>query len=238
MPGQPFQPRRLARVLTHLALLLLAGGWLLGPAPAALADAIVVNSTSDTFDPSHACNLRDAITAANNDSPVHGCAAGQPGLDVIHFNWGPICQVTFCQLKLNGPLPQVTETVTIDGVGQFPTISGQNLYGIFDFGVVSATVANLRLVNAKTTSAIHVEGATLTLDHMQFANNQAGFGGGILAENGTLFISHSDFIGNSADFGGALSLAPATAIIASSFFTANTATFAGGAISAIGFFPA
>ena len=148
-----FKARRLAPPMARLAMLLLACGWLLGPAPAALADAITVDTTSDTADPLH-CRLRDAILAANNNIPVNHCPAGAPGRDTITFNWGHICQVILCQLTLTSALPKVLEDVTIDGLGLVPTISGENLYGIFDFGALrfkgtpqqSDFLADLRLI--------------------------------------------------------------------------------------------
>jgi hypothetical protein len=236
MAGPHFPPRRQAALPARLALLLLVCGWLLGPAPTAFANGITVDTTSDTPDLNH-CRLRDAIIAANNNSATYGCPAGQPGLDTIHFNWGHICQVIACKLTLASPLPKVTEDLTIDGLGQNPTISGNHSYGIFDFDVVVANLANLYLIDANTTygGAIHLDGATLTLDHVHVSNSQATFGGAILMEGGTLFVAHSEFISNSADFGGAIDLGIGTAIISSSSFTANVASQSGGAVAAISF---
>src|SRR5438552_1486693 len=135
MAGPHFPPRRRAALPARMTLLLLVCGWLLGPAPVALAGSITVNSSSDTIVGPTICRLRVAIQAANTNAIVNGCPAGQPGLDTIHFNWGHICQVTFCKLTLGSALPKVTEDLTIDGVGQNPTISGDHLYGIFDFDV-------------------------------------------------------------------------------------------------------
>jgi predicted outer membrane repeat protein len=232
--GQHLQPHRQITLLARLGLLLLACGWLLGPAPVALADVIIVNTTSDTANPLK-CRLRDAIIAANTNAVTNGCPAGLPGMDTIHFNWGVICQAILCKLTLASPLPKVTEDLTIDGLGLNPTISGDHLYGIFDFGVVVANLSNLYLIDASTNyaGAIHVKGATLTLDHVHISNSQAAFGGAILTEGGTLFVSHSEFISNSADFGGAIDLGTGTAIISSSSFTANVASQSGGAISVI-----
>ena len=122
--------------------------------------------------------------------------------------------------------------VTIDGADTRPTISGNHLYGIFDFDVVTAHLANLNLINAKTNfgAAVHLDGATVTLDHVHVSNSQAPFGGAIMVESGTLLVSHSEFTSNTASFGGAISQTGGSAIISSSSFTANVAAISGGGI--------
>src|SRR5262245_24917416 len=58
------------------------------------------------------CRLRDAITAANDNRPVNGCAAGQPsGADKIVFNVGSGTPT----IRLLGELPPITEPVEING---------------------------------------------------------------------------------------------------------------------------
>ena len=69
--------------LSGLAALLL---WAmsLGLTTTAQANNIVVNSLADAS-VTGACTLRDAIAAAETDSPVNGCAAGS-GADTIGFS--------------------------------------------------------------------------------------------------------------------------------------------------------
>jgi hypothetical protein len=57
------------------------------------------------------CTLRDAITAANTNRAVNGCAAGQPGLDRIVFDVGSGTPTIFVQSQL----PPILEPVEIDG---------------------------------------------------------------------------------------------------------------------------
>ncbi|MEP7357557.1 MAG: hypothetical protein ABI847_09990, partial [Anaerolineales bacterium] len=236
MRGPLLQLRRQIMLLARLAMLLLTCGWLLGPAPVAFANSITVNSSSDTADPGH-CRLRDAIIAANTNAITNGCVAGQPGLDIIHFQFPIFCQVTTCKITLTSPLPKVTEAVTIDGIGLTPVISGDHLYGIFDFDVVTAQLSNLYLIESNNNNggAIHLDGATLTLDRIHIAGSQSFFGGAILEESGTLMVSRSEFISNTASFGGAINQTGGVALISSSSFTANVATASGGAISVISF---
>src|SRR5262245_13328604 len=209
-------------------MLLLACGGLLGPVQAALANTITVNTHDDTVDPLK-CRLRDAITAANTNSPVNGCPAGQSGLDTIQFNWGLFCQLHGCQLILASALPTVTEDLTINGAGVIPTINGDHQYRILDFGPVTANVSSLHLINGQNEAgaAIHLDGTKLTLDHIDISHSQATFGGAIWEQSGTLTMTHSEIISNTAAVGGAIEQTGGVSIIASSSFTENVATIAG-----------
>jgi hypothetical protein len=89
-------------------------------ASSALAQQIItVNTTSDAgyicFPNTPCpppCRLRDAITAANTNLPVNGCAAGQSsGVDKIVFNVGSGTPT----IRLSGELPPITEPVEING---------------------------------------------------------------------------------------------------------------------------
>src|SRR4030095_14404626 len=58
------------------------------------------------------CTLRDAITAANENRVVNGCAAGQSsGVDRIVFNAGSGTPT----ISLRSALPPITEPVEING---------------------------------------------------------------------------------------------------------------------------
>src|SRR5687767_5223768 len=89
-------------------------------ASSAIAQIITVNTTSDGGGficlPNRpcppACSLRDAITAANDNRAVNGCAAGQSsGVDKIVFNVGSGTPT----IRLQGELPPIIESVEIDG---------------------------------------------------------------------------------------------------------------------------
>jgi len=83
------------------------------------AATITVNTLSDgnviTFPgqpPALLCSLRDAITAANTNLPVRGCAAGQSsGADRIVFDVG----IGTPTIRLLSALPVIVEPVEIDG---------------------------------------------------------------------------------------------------------------------------
>ena len=86
---------------------------LLACAPA-MASTITVNSNADTGAPG-ICVLRDALTAANTNVAVNGCAAGQSaGVDVIQFALAS----NALTIAPASPLPNIVGPVTIDGYTQ------------------------------------------------------------------------------------------------------------------------
>ena len=80
------------------------------------AATITVNTTYDpglptVVPPPGQCTLRDAITAANTNQAVRGCAAGQSGFDTIRFNLGTGTPTIFVQTEL----PPILEPIDING---------------------------------------------------------------------------------------------------------------------------
>src|SRR2546425_734847 len=105
------------------AWLLCALATMLGGVPVAHANAITVTSKADTPG-SPGCMLRDAIIAANTNASSGNCAAGTAGLDTINFSLGQTCAVVVCTIVLTSALPPVSESLTIAGGSNQPTISG------------------------------------------------------------------------------------------------------------------
>jgi hypothetical protein len=109
--------RKYRRIFSALAAIVLP----VAAASSALAQQIItVDTTSDgsVFEcpPNRPClppcRLRDAITAANSNRPVFGCAAGQSsGIDKIVFNVGSGMPT----IKLLSELPPILEPVEING---------------------------------------------------------------------------------------------------------------------------
>src|SRR5262245_61543016 len=107
--------RKYSKIFSALAAVVLP----IVAASSALAQQIItVNTTSDNsfFEcpPNRPClppcRLRDAITAANNNRPVGGCAAGQSsGIDKIVFNVGSGTPT----IRLLSELQPITEPVEI-----------------------------------------------------------------------------------------------------------------------------
>jgi hypothetical protein len=104
-----------------LALLGSITALLLAPSMAN-ASLITVNDPGDPF--STGCTLHAAIDNANAGTSLHNCAPGSIGPDVIDFSLPPSTTI-----NLTGPLPDVTQNLTITGpgLGQL-TITGNDLY--------------------------------------------------------------------------------------------------------------
>jgi hypothetical protein len=102
----------------------------LSPSTSPAQSIITVNTTNDpgllsTVPPPGQCSLRDAITAANTNQAVRGCAAGQSGLDIIRFNLGTGTPTIWVQ----SPLPPITEPIEINGATGWATrveLNGSN----------------------------------------------------------------------------------------------------------------
>ena len=198
---------------------------LLSPVEKANAASIAVSST---------CNLADAITAANTDTPTGGCAAGN-GADTISLS---------ADFTLSQSLPRINTEVTVNGNDK--TIDGNGQYAMFyvsrivDTPIPKLTINNLTLKDGKAAKggAVYIQFGTLTVINSAFTNNRATReGGAIYAYDSTLRISGSSFSENSSREGGAIfnmDLAPwgnPSLSISNSTFVNNTATGYGGAIN-------
>ena len=133
------------------------------------------------------CALRDAITAANTQVAVNGCAAGT-GTDTITFSVSGT-------ITLSSALPAIanasTGSLTIDGSGQ--TIAGAGAYQVLvvDSGT-TLTLNNLTIENGSSASGGGVyNGGTLTVTNTTFSGNSASLGGGGIYNGGTATVSNS-----------------------------------------------
>jgi len=176
---------------------------------------IIVNSTAD---PGSAgiCALRDAITAANSEVAVNGCAAGT-GNDTINFTVSGT-------ITLGSTLPGIANTLTIDGTGQTVTVSGNSLFGIL-------------VVNPGAT--LNLQFLTLTDGSVTGARAATGgnAGGGAISNQGTLTVSNCTFsadlatgglgtgtTGNGGNSEGGAIFNNGTLTVTNSTFSANLAT--------------
>ena len=144
--------RRAAVCAACVVLLLWACGWSQVMAPVVHANTINVNSILDSSDPSQ-CTLHDAILAANTNTQVQGCAAGDPypAMDTINVGFSrTYCLLHSCTIILSQSLPAISEDVTIHGVSSFMRISGANAYRIFDLQAVVVTISNLQIADGYT----------------------------------------------------------------------------------------
>jgi hypothetical protein len=155
---------------------------------AAPATPIIVNNLSESI-VAGKCRLRDAMTAANTNVSLNGCATGSPGADTIIIDPPIICRIAACSILLSSTLPPVVEDLTIEGA-HIP-IDGNNAFLILDLRGVVVTLNHLTLTHGKGTSggAIDMNGTTLTLNDVTVSNHAAQSGAGIHQFNGALFVN-------------------------------------------------
>ena len=179
-----------------------------------LAPALPVAGASITVDAG--CSLADAITSANIDIAVGGCAAGN-GTDTITLT-GDVT-LTANAISLN-------TSAIIEG-NNF-AISGDDSYQILKVTKLlnkprpTLTIRNLTLKNGKAYEggAIYALFSDVVIENSTFTDNRADTeGGAVAAYNAGLTVTGSSFSGNRAEDGGAIysQSANSTTISGSSF---------------------
>ena len=122
--------KAMARPAVLVALLLVlvpVGVMLLKPAPKASPCTITVDTIDDPGNSSE-CSLHGAIENANSEGTNpsdNNCNAGT-GDDIICFD----SSIANGTITLDGTLPAIVHTLTIDGTGQNITVSGNSLYQV------------------------------------------------------------------------------------------------------------
>lgn len=196
---------------------------------------IIVNTTLDVTDANDGfCSLREAIVSANLNSPSGGvageCVAGNPGADTIEIT-------TTGTIALSTYLPNITDTVTINGPGGGITISGGGTVrsGFATGDNLTLTLNNLNIVDGYFPiglgGAIALgNGINLNVANSTLSNNYSGYYGGAIwggsSATTTINISNTTFYSNTAGptspgLGGAIyAFGPLT--IANSTFYSNT----------------
>jgi hypothetical protein len=185
----------------------------------AYAATITINSLNDPGAPG-ICALRDAITAANTMTATNGCAAGT-GTDTVNFSVSGT-------ITLGSTLPQIANSLTIDGTGQSITISGNNMVQVMQ--VKTGATLNLQNLTIADGNSVDFAGGienvgTLTVTNSTFSNNSAnidagGLVGGIYNNGGTLTVTNSTFYANSGAAGGGI-LNGGTLTVTNSTFSNN-----------------
>src|SRR4051812_22876910 len=140
----------------------------------ALGAPIPVTITGDTVANDGQCSLREAVTAANSDSPAGGCPTGS-GTDTIILGAGPFA------LSRDGARENVNATGDLDVIaGSELTISGAGASStIIDAKAIPGE--HDRVLDVKTGATATVQGVTLTGGHAPDGGKGAdrtGTGGG------------------------------------------------------------
>jgi CSLREA domain-containing protein len=199
---------------------------------------IDVTTTNDDLTNNGNCSLREAIRAANTDTAVDACLAGD-SVDTILLPAG------IYTLSIAGANENADETgdldisgnLTIRGAGTDTTIiDGNQLDRVFDIQpLATITIASLMVQNGasgdSSGGAILHNGAALALSHVKLRGNTTRIGGGI-ASTSALTLDNSSISDNVAfDRGGGISNT-GTLTMTNSTVSGNSAGRGGGINSA------
>ncbi len=182
---------------------------------------IQVDDPADTLLADGRCTLREAVEAANTDTPVGGCSAGGKR-DTIRLPAGRY------RLTREGPDENNNQTGDLDIVGSGSVI----LQGPSDGEAILETDLEDRLIHTHA-------GSDVTLSHLTIRggapkNQSVGGGGGIFNQAGRVTVRHCIISDNRAPLGGGIYNGQGTVRITSSQLRNNTAQSGGGLITLFG----
>ena len=168
---------------------------------------------------SNACSIADAITAANTDTAVGDCPAGD-GPDTIRFA---------ADIPLRAELPEISSLIVIEGEGF--RFSGATEYRILYVGPDGELrINNLHLLDGRADDCRWLDRA----GNLEIEEESSC--GGALLNLGVVHISSSSFSDNSVDSkgGGIYNSGAGELHITGSTFSGNVADYSGGAIHNVG----
>lgn len=222
------KPRSFAAAAVAVALLFAA-------LSAARAAVIVVETYADNVT-GPLCDIRDAIAAANDDTPVGGCDVGGSGADTIDLTGldQPI------ELSL-GVLPTIRGDVTITGPGAAAlTIDGLGTSQIFVIERGNVWIENLTLAHGMVADPGRggcvqiLPDASVTLSAVRVTGCAAWGGGGIAIDEGSLNLAGSLIDANTSGGAGAGILnGNGNLWVTTTTLSGNVATGTGGGIASI-----
>jgi CSLREA domain-containing protein len=206
---------------------------------------ILVTTLEDELNGDGDCSLREALEAANTNTPVDACGSGDVLTDTVTFDLaGTITLTSELTVMAGGPLEiDGSEVITVSGggtTGVWRVLPGSEL-----------TIHNLAIVNGYNNGLYNYDGdvyiisstfsgnsgydgggiynwGTLTVTNSTFSNNHADSSGGGILNMGALSITNSTFSGNSSsDWSGSIENW-GTMTITNCVFSENRAKFGGG----------
>jgi hypothetical protein len=203
-----------------------------------LVAATVAPARSAVITVSGGCTLVDAVSAANADAIVGGCAAGSGADTVVLEHDVTLTAVEEVWMELFGNfnfgasgLPVVRTAITIEGGGYaIARHATAPQFRIFSVAGGSYGAGDLTLRNV-TVSNGYLDGGGLPFFTTNVGERAAG--GAILSLSGHVAIEDSVLSNNSADNGGVLAIGGGAYEVFNSEFLNNDATLLGGAVIAI-----
>lgn len=208
--------RKIAPSLAAAALALALGTFSIRAVPMA---AINVDGVT--------CTLADAITAANTDTAVNGCAAGN-GDDEINLQ---------IDVTLSADLPPIYSNIILNGNDH--TIDGVDTYRALNVtSPINLTINDTTITGGFTTEdggGLKNNDGTVVINDSTISGNSAGVnGGGISSYQGSMTLNRTIVSGNTAaTFGGGIfasNLPEAGLVINSSIISGNDVGRWGGGI--------
>ncbi len=194
------RPFHRLHLLSMLALVALS----LGLMPAVShAAAVTVTTTADEYGTGSRCSLREAIYAANQDTPFGGCAAGS-GADTISVPAGTYTltiEGADEDAAATGDL-DITTSLTITGAGRSTTvIASENSDRVFDIqgAGVTATITKVAVQGMEATGPGEVyQGARIQAEATLVLTSSSISGSdNAIANAGTLQLTDSEAEGGS-----------------------------------------
>ena len=212
----------------------------LRPALIARAAIIAVNTTADENNTDGDCSLREAIIAANTDTAVDACPAGN-GADRINLPSGAYT------LTLAGASEDAAQTGDLDitadlvlvGAGRAnTTIDANGLDRVFDLiGSPSVRIAGVTITGGDSDfgAGVYVHGGELTLVDSRITNNTVNGSGAGINSRASLIVVNSRIDSNGAyESGGGLYINSLGSLTLISSRVDNNASSYGGGISNAG----
>ncbi len=165
------------------------------------AASITVNTTADELNNDGDCSLREAIQAANTDTPMDNCVAGS-GADVITLAAGtyPLTIATTNEdANANGDL-DITDADGLTIIGNNAIIQQTVIDRVFHVITATVTFQDLTITGGNSIGGgILSSYSTVVLDRVEVSGNtSAGRAGGIYNYYGTLSIQNGSLIGKSS----------------------------------------
>ena len=197
--------------------------------PIAHAATLTVDTTEDIRSDDSVCSLRDAITAANDDSATRGCQAGS-GADTIVIPAGTY-EVTEGRMD-------ISTDIALQGDGMDQTVlDAQGLSSLFFVSADSEafSMSGLTLSGA-SGGAMRIKAAGASVQDCAFRNNAGNVGAGVYFDSaGTVSVSSSVFVDNTASTsGGGLAMKDTESITLDHLYIAGNSAPLGGGIMQYG----
>ena len=244
--------------------LIISAVFVLRPALTVRAATISVNTTTDENNTDGDCSLREAIIAANTDTAVDACPAGN-GADTIILPSG-VFTFTLAGTGENaaatGDLDILADlTLTGDGAGN-TFIDANSLDRLFEtFNGNAFSISRMTLQGGNQSAAggaIRAAGsATLTLAEVRLRDTAAGssaaiyvitgsslnvfssriednLGGGLYLQSSTTTVIRNSTLSGNQSTNGAGITSAGTLVVVNSTLSGNIATFSGGALLSSG----